>query len=315
MKGNRKSRRSLLLEIKLNGPLYLLALPGFVLLTMFSYAPMVGLLLVFKNYNFKGGIFGSPWASPLFSNFTFFFHNFDKAIRAVRNTVGLNILFFIVGSVTAITIAIILAELTSKLFIKFTQSIMFFPYFISWTVIGCILTTTVLTYKGGFLNGIITALGGRGVDFFSNPVLWIPILVFVNTWQSAGYSSIIYYAVLSGTEVSYYEAAMIDGASKWQQIIHISLPVLKPTFIILFLLSVGMMLRGNLAMIVGLTNLNPSLLDVTDIIDVYVYRSSIMNGEMAFSSAISLFQSVFGFVLVIASNALVKKADASLALF
>jgi len=136
-----------------------------------------------------------------------------------------------------------------------------------------------------------------------------------NIWNSAGYSSIIFYAALTGIDPSYYEAAMIDGASKWKQIFKISLPLLQPTIVMLFLLAVGGMLRGNLSMIMGLTNLNPTLLPVTDIIDVYVYRSGIKSGEMAFTSAISLYQSVVGFILVMGSNAIVRKLDRDSALF
>ncbi|MFV0399341.1 MAG: ABC transporter permease [Oscillospiraceae bacterium] len=313
-KPNHKKRRKFLTALREDGILYLFSLPGVIFLLLFCYFPMVGLILVFKDYNFQGGIFGSPWADPIWRNFAFFFNSIDKAIRATRNTVGLNILYFVIGTIVAVAIAIMLTELRSKRFVKVTQSVMFFPYFISWMVFGSILMT-ILDYRNGTLNGIVTALGFERIDFYSNPSYWVAILVLCNVWNSAGYSSIIYYATLTGIDPSYYEAAMVDGASKWKQITNISLPLLRPTIIMLFLLMVGGMLRGNLTMIMGLTNLNPTLLPVTDIIDVYVYRSGIKSGEMAFTSAISLYQSFVGFLLVMGSNALVRKVDNDSALF
>ena len=191
---------------------------------------------------------------------------------------------------------------------------MFFPFFISWMAFGSILQS-ILNYRLGTINNILIFFGGQRIDFYLNPSYWIPILIICHVWNSAGYSSIIYYAALTGIDPTYYEAAMVDGASKWKQIKTISLPLLHPTVIMLFLLSLGNMLRGNLTMIVGLTNLNPALFPVTDIIDVFVYRSGIRSGELAFSSAISLYQSVFGFILVMVSNTIVRKINAENALF
>ena len=301
-------------ELKRNGSLYLFALPGVAFLLLFCYFPMAGLVLVFKEYNFRGGIFGSPWADPIFLNFQFFFNSIDRAIRATRNTIVLNILYFVVGTIVSVALAVMLMEIRNKRFVKITQSIMFFPFFISWMAFGSILQS-ILNLRLGTLNNLIAFFGGQRIDFYSNPSYWIPILVICNVWNSAGYSSIIYYAALTGIDPTYYEAAMVDGASKWKQIKTISLPLLRPTVIMLFLLSLGNMLRGNLTMIVGLTNLNPTLLPVTDIIDVFVYRSGIRSGELAFSSAISLYQSVFGFILVMASNSIVRKINAENALF
>ncbi|MCL2472040.1 MAG: ABC transporter permease subunit [Treponema sp.] len=301
-------------ELKRNGSLYLFALPGILFLLLFCYFPMAGLVLVFKDYNFRGGIFGSPWADPIFRNFLFFFNSIDKAVRATRNTIVLNILYFGVGTIISVAIAVMLTEIKNKSYVKITQSIMFFPFFISWMAFGSILQS-ILDPRLGTLNNLIAFFGGQRIDFYANPVYWIPILVICNVWNSTGYSSIIYYAALTGIDPTYYEAAMIDGAGKWKQIKLISLPLLLPTIIMLFLLSLGNILRGNLSMIVGLTNLNPTLLPVTDIIDVFVYRSGIRSGELAFSSAISLYQSIFGFILVMISNGIVRKVNRENALF
>lgn len=191
---------------------------------------------------------------------------------------------------------------------------MFFPFFMSWMVIGSILNA-ILNNETGFLNQIIKSIIGSTYDFYATPWIWIPILVIVVIWQSTGYNSIIYFGVLTGFDSSMYEAAEVDGASKLQQIFKITIPMLKPTIIILFLLSVGNMLRGNLNMIIGLTNMNPILLPFTDLIDVFVYRSGVRNGEMAFASAISLYQSVFGFFLVIIANKITSWYDKDSTLF
>ncbi|OMC65933.1 hypothetical protein BSK49_07385 [Paenibacillus odorifer] len=300
--------------LKKDGLLYMMALPGILALLAFSYLPMAGSILVFKEYRFDGGIFNSPWADPIFKNFQFFFNNFDTAMRATFNTIMFNILFFVFGTIFAVAIAIMLNEISSRRFVKVNQSIMFFPFFMSWMVIGSILNA-ILNNETGFLNQIIKSITGSTYDFYATPWIWIPILVIVVIWQSTGYNSIIYFGVLTGFDSSMYEAAEVDGASKLQQIFKITIPMLKPTIIILFLLSVGNMLRGNLNMIIGLTNMNPILLPFTDLIDVFVYRSGVRNGEMAFASAISLYQSVFGFFLVIIANKITSWYDKDSTLF
>jgi putative aldouronate transport system permease protein len=305
---------SFLKALKRNGSLYVFALPGVLFLLFFCYFPMAGLILVFKNYNFRGGIFGSPWAVPFFQNFLFFFNSFDRALRATRNTVFLNLLYFCVTTTVSMAIAIMLADIRCRQFVKITQSIMFFPFFISWMAFGSILQS-ILNYNLGTLNNIIALLGGERIDFYANANYWWAVLVICNVWNQAGYSSIIYYAAITGIDPTYYEAAMVDGASKWKQIKSITIPMLRPTVIMLFMLSLGNMLRGNLTMIVGLTNLNPALFPVTDIIDVFVYRSGIRSGELAFSSAVSLYQSVVGLILVMISNSILRKIDRENALF
>ena len=295
-------------------PLYILALPGVIALLLFSYFPMAGIILVFKDYNFRGGIFGSPWADPITKNFRFFFNNISTAMRSTGLTVMYNLLFFIIGTIFAVAIAIMLSEITGKFFIKISQSLMFLPYFISWMVMGAILYA-MLNVDSGLVNQILISIGKEPIDFYAKPKTWIAILTIVNTWQSCGYTSIIYYGVLTGIDSSLYEAAKVDGATKLQCIRKITIPLLRPTIIILFLLSIGNMLKGNLNMIIGLTNLNPVLFPTTDLIDVFVYRSGVRNGEMAFASAISLYQSIFGFLLVITANKIAGKFDKDSTLF
>lgn len=298
--------------LRKDGSLFLLALPGVIALVLFAYLPMSGLILVFKNYNYNGGIFGSPWAG--FDNFDFFFSSMDSAIRATRNTVMLNVLYMLTGTFFSVTIAIVLNELRSKWFLKAAQSIMFFPYFISWIVIGAILFS-LLDFDRGLLNKLLLAVGLTPVDWYSHPWLFVVILVVSHIWKSAGYGAIIYYAVLQGIDSSYYEAARIDGASRMQLITRITLPMLIPSIILLTLLGIGGMLKGDLSMIMGVTFLNPLLLPTTDIIDVYVYRTAIRSGEFGFASAITLYQSVFGFLLVLIANKLAGWYDKDSKLF
>ena len=295
-------------------PLYILARPGVRDLLLWSYCPMAGIILVCKDYNFRGGIFGSPWADPITKNFRFFFNNISTAMRSTGLTVMYNLLFFIIGTIFAVAIAIMLSEIKGKFFIKISQSLMFLPYFISWMVMGAILYA-MLNVDSGLVNQILISIGKEPIDFYAKPKTWIAILTIVNTWQSCGYTSIIYYGVLTGIDSSLYEAAKVDGATKLQCIRKITIPLLRPTIIILFLLSIGNMLKGNLNMIIGLTNLNPVLFPTTDLIDVFVYRSGVRNGEMAFASAISLYQSIFGFILVITANKIAGKFDKDSTLF
>lgn len=303
---------SLRKTLKRDSSLYLLALPGIIILILFAYLPMSGLILVFKNYNFNDGIFGSPWAG--FSNFEFFFSSMEDALRATRNTVMLNVLYMLTGTFCSVAIAVILNELRSKWFIKVTQSVMFFPYFISWIIIGAILFS-LLDYDKGILNQLFQALGLSQMDWYSSPWLFVVVLVLANIWKSAGYGAIIYYAVLQGIDTSYYEAAKIDGASRWQIITKITVPMLIPSIILMTLLGIGGMLKGDLSMIMGVTFLNPLLLPTTDIIDVYVYRTAIRSGEFGFASAITLYQSVFGFILVLLANKLAGWYDKDSKLF
>ena len=198
-------------------PLYLLALPGVIALLLFSYFPMAGIILVFKDYNFRGGIFGSPWADPIYKNFRFFFNNLSTAMRSTGLTVMYNLLFFLIGTLFAVAIAIMLSEIKTKWFIKASQSLMFLPYFISWMVTGAILYA-LLNVDSGLLNQILTSLGKEPIDFYAKPQMWIVILTIANTWQSCGYTSIIYYGVLTGIDSSLYEAAKVDGATKLQSI-------------------------------------------------------------------------------------------------
>lgn len=292
--------------------LWALALPGIALTLLFSYIPLSGLVIVFKQYNFQDGIFGSPWAG--LDNFKFFFANFDKAWRATKNTIILNTSITVFGTVFSVALAVMFHQIRSKAVLKVTQSMSILPYFISWVVAGGVLKA-LLDYNGGTVNQVFQALGMERVDFYNDPKYWRVLLTLINVWKAAGYNGIIYFATISGFDTSFYESADVDGASMWQKIRFITLPLLRPTIIILFLLSVGKMLSGNLTMMMSVTNLSPMLLETTDIIDTFVYRSIMGMGDFAMGSAIGLYQSIFGFVLVLVSNWLAGRFDKEYRLF
>ncbi|MDE6917004.1 MAG: ABC transporter permease subunit [Lachnospiraceae bacterium] len=292
--------------------LWLLALPGIALTLMFAYIPMSGLVIVFKDYNYKDGIFGSPWVG--FKNFEFFFSNFSKAWRATQNTIILNLFYTVFGTAVAVMLAVMFNEIRHKKYLKITQSLSIMPYFISWVVAGGILRA-LLNYDGGTINNVLVRLGMERVDFYNDPKYWRFILILCNIWKGAGYSGIIYFSTIAGFDTSLYESAQVDGANLWKRIRYITLPLLKPTIIILFLLSIGKIMSGDLTMMMSITNLSSMLLETTDIIDTYVYRSVIGMGDFVMGSAVGLYQSMFGFALVLFSNWLVGKFDKEYRLF
>lgn len=295
-----------------NLQLLLLAAPGLILIALFCYIPLGGLVVVFKDYNFMDGIWGSPWAG--LKNFEFFFYNMDKAWRATRNTLFLNALCIITGTVGSIIIALFFNEINRKYFKKITQSLTIFPYFLSWIIVGGILSTFI-DYDKGAINQLIFAWTGNRIDFLNQDKYWPAIISICNIWKNAGYNSIIYTATITGLDPGMYESAELDGATTFKKMWYITVPLLKPTVILLTLLSVGRIFYGDLTMMMGLTNLNPMLIGTTEIIDTFVYRSMTKSGDFAMSSAVGLYQSIFGFVLVTVSNFAAGKFDKDYKIF
>lgn len=294
------------------GPLWVLAMPALILLLLFSYIPMAGLVIVFKDYDFLKGIWASPWVG--FKNFEFFFYNMDSALRATKNTLVLNALSITFTTLVSISLAIMFSEIRSKKFLKVTQTISIFPHFLSWAVVGGI-ATAFLSYDKGLINSIVVSMGGQRIDLYNTAGYWPAILTVFNVWKGAGYSAIVYYATISGFDTSYYEAAEVDGATLWQRIIYITMPMLTPTICILTLMSVGRIFYGDLSMMMSMHNLNPMIYETTDIIDTFVYRSITQLGDYSMSSAVSLYQSIFGFALVLISNYVVGRFSAESKLF
>ena len=297
-------------ELVKNRFLYLLTVPGIVFLFVFDYLPMVGLVIAFQDFHAVKGIWGSEFVG--LKNFEFFFQSKDW-LKVTFNTVYLNLLFMISGIVAAVTIAIMLSEITNKYFKRISQSVIILPHFISWSVVSMFSMT--LFGSDGLINRWLKSMGLEPISFYSTPEIWPLLLVLFSLWQGAGFSSIVYLATITGINPDIYESASIDGATRWQKIRYITLPLLKPTVILLTLLSLGNLFYGNFNMIYALVGTNPLLYPTTDVIDTYVYRALMQLGDIGMASAIGFYQSVVGFVLVLTANYVTKKINPESAIF
>ena len=294
--------------------MFLMALPAVALLFMFSYMPMFGTLIAFKRYKVKQGIFGSKWMDPLFRNFEILFRPGSQAMIAIRNTLLLNLMFIAVGTVFAVFLALMFNELNHQGFKKLTQSLSFLPYFISTVVIG-IFAQALLGYENGTINALIAGAGGEKINFYSRPELWPGILLIVNIWKGAGYSSVVYLAAITGIDGTLYEAARIDGATKRDEIRYITLPLLAPTITVMTLLAIGHIMNADFGFFYNVTGDNPNLYATTDVLDTFIYRTLRKTGDMGISSAVGLFQSSCSLVLVLISNFIARRIDEGSALF
>ena len=293
-------------------PLFLIAAPGIIYLIINNYIPMAGLFVAFKKYNFMKGLFGSDWCG--FENVKFLFATKDAWIMT-RNTILYNLVFIIVGTVFAIAIAIMLCELGKRIRVKFFQAAFLMPNLLSWVVIGFI-AFAFLSAETGFINKtILAALGREPVTWYMEEGAWPFILVLVNLWKNAGYQSIVYMASISGIDKSMYEASVLDGATKMQQIFRITLPNLKPTIITLTLMSIGRMFYSDFGLFYQVPQNSGALFNVTQTIDTYVYRGLMESNNIGMSAAAGFYQSVVGFILVLLANWVVRKLDADNALF
>jgi len=292
-------------------PIYVMALPGLVYLFINNYMPLPGLVLAFKNYNVKGGIWGSPWAG--LSNFKYLFATQDAFI-ITRNTICYNLTFIVINTFCAIAVAIILSEITSKAK-KFYQSAILLPHLISAVIISYLVYAFLSTENGFINNAILKPLGQEFISWYTEKKYWPFILVIVNIWKSVGYSCIIYLSTIVGFDKGYYEAAAIDGATKWQQITRITIPLLKPTIIMLVLMSVGRIFYSDFGLFYQVPRNSGALYSVTNTIDTYVYRGLLELGDITMSAAAGFYQSLVGFVLVLSANLFVRKIDRDSALF
>lgn len=286
-------------------------LPAAVAVILMCYIPMAGIVLAFKEYNYHDGIFGSPWVG--LENFRYFFQS-GKAFTTTRNTILYNIAFLFVNTFLEIVCAILLSELAGKWFKRITQSVMFLPYFISWVVVGAFIYN-MLNYEFGAVNTLLRQLGMEPVDIYSKKALWPFILVAASAFKSVGYGTVMYLASIMNIDGQLFEAADLDGANMWQKIKYITLPCIRPTVVILFLLAIGTIMKGDFQMFWQVTGNNPMVLDVTDVIDTYVTRSLLNLQEFGMTSAAGLYQSVFSFILVLIANRIVKKVEPDYALF
>jgi putative aldouronate transport system permease protein len=293
-----------------NRELFLLALPAVIFKIIFSYLPLIGLVIAFKKYNYMQGLWGSDWVG--LKNFEFFFTS-DNAFRITRNTILYNASFIVLTTAIAVTFAILMNEINRR-WLKVHQTILFLPYFLSWVVVSYV-TLGFLEQKSGFLNQILISFGAGPVKWYQESAYWPFIIIVVHLWKAVGFSSLIYYAGILGIDPSYYEAAKIDGASKLQMVRNITIPLLTPLIIILFIVAVGGIFRADFGLFFFVPNDVSFLYPVTDVIDTYVYRSLRVVGDLGMSTAVGLYQSVVGFILVLTANWIIKKINSDNALW
>lgn len=291
--------------------LYLLMLPGLLYVILNNYVPMLGVIITFKNINFTKGIWHSDWVG--FHNFTYLFATTD-AFVITRNTILYNIAFISIGLVSSVAVAILLNEIRAKIG-KFYQSALLLPYFISMVIVAYLLFG-LLSPEYGFMNKTILPLFHiEPIYWYMEPRYWPFILIIVNVWKTIGYSSVVYIASIVGIDQEYYEAAEIDGASKWMQIRHITIPLLIPIMTIMTLLAVGRIFYSDFGLFYQVPMNSGALLPVTNTIDTYVYRGLMQLGDISMASAAGLYQSVVGFALVLFSNFVVRKVSRDNSLF
>lgn len=309
-KKNKTAKRKVPFKRQL--PFYIMMAPGLLLIALLFYLPLPGLVMAFKDFNPVDGIFGSAWMDPWYKNFEFFFKS-DSARMVTFNTLFYNLLEMVLVTVCAMGIAIALNEVKGKVSSTIYRGAILLPYFLSWIVIQYILFS-FLSVDRGIINNAI----GQEIYWYSEPKYWRIIMPLAYLWKNIGYYSVLYTAAIAGINTDYYEAAQLDGASKWQQIKKITLPLIKPTCIVLILMWVGKFFNGGFGdwnAFYTLPNDSGALYSATDVIDTYVYRSLRTLGDYGMSTAAGLYQSIVGFVLIITSNAVIKKIDPDNALF
>lgn len=293
-------------------PLYLLMLPGVVYMLINNYLPMFGIMIAFKDINFAKGIFGSDWVG--FKNFEYLFKTEDAYI-ITRNTILYNGAFIVTHTVLAIAFAILLNEIRKKFFTRLYQSIILLPYLMSMVIVSY-LVYALLSMETGFLNKtILPLLGIESISWYTETKYWPAILTIVHNWKGIGFLCVIYLASIIGIDPEYYEAATLDGASKRQQIYSITIPLIAPVVIFMTLLAIGRIFYSDFGLFYQVPMNSGPLLEVTNVIDTYVYRGLIFLGDLGMSSAAGAYQSLVGFLLVIISNYAVRRVSKENALF
>ncbi|PWV90628.1 putative aldouronate transport system permease protein [Paenibacillus cellulosilyticus] len=303
--------KSFFQELNRNKTLFLMIAPALLFFIVFSYVPMVGVYYAFTRFDFAGGLFGSEFIGM--KNFEFLF-NSGVLWNLTKNTVLYNIAFILISNMLQLLCAIFLSELPGKLFKKTTQSVMFLPFFVSFVLVGAFVFN-LFNSDNGVINTVLQQLGMQPYDFYVHTAPWKYIIVFFHVWKGLGYGTVIYLAAIMSISDEYHEAAKIDGANIFQRIRHIIMPMLVPTFILLILLSLGGILKGQFDLFYQIIGNNGMLYNSTDIIDTYVYRSLAVNFDIGMGTAAGLYQSFFGFVLIITVNYIIRKVRSDYALF
>lgn len=297
---------------KLNVALYMMMVPGLAYLIFNNYIPMSFTIIAFKNYNFAKGIWGSEFNG--FDNFKNLFSTRDSQI-ILRNTIGYNLIFIVIGLVIGLGIAILVDEISSRRAKRTYQMIYLVPYMVSITVVSYIVYALLSTDTGYINTTILKALGMDKVSWYSTPKYWLLILVLVNQWKWLGYNSILYYSSIISIDSSFYEAATIDGATRFQRIRYITVPVIRSTIITLLLLQLGSIFKSDFGLFYQVPMNSSALMNVTNTIDTYVYRGIKSVGTLGMASAAGFYQSIIGFILVLIANGLVRKIDKDSAIF
>lgn len=305
-----------LTKVRTNKELLILSMPGFIWFLLFAYLPLFGILVAFKKFRLSGknffvSLFTSEWVG--FENFKFLFSSGD-AVIIVRNTILYNLVFIILGVVLPVIIAMLLNELRNKGMVKIYQSSMFLPYFLSWVVVSYCLFA-FLNPEKGYFNALLQQFGREGISWYTEKKYWPFIIIFMSQWKGVGYNTVVYLASICGIDKTYYEAAVLDGASKWQQMKYITVPLLKPVITILLIMAVGGIFKADFGLFYQLPKNSGPLYPVTNVLDTYIFRALKTNGEIGMSSAAALFQSTVGFVLIMLANKIVSKIDNENALF
>lgn len=291
--------------------LYSLCAIPVLLIFVFCYIPMFGVILAFKEYRYDLGILGSEFVG--FRNFEFFFKS-NEFLKITWNTLSLNALFIITGIIASVTVAILLFELKSRRATKVYQTMLITPHFLSWVVVA-FMGYALLNPSYGLINTILQSLGLEAVDWYSEPEAWPGILTIASIWKSVGMDSVVYYAALMGIDTALFEAAEVDGANRWQKTRYVVIPCLVPILTIMTILKIGGIFRADFGMFYQLTRDVGALYRTTDVVDTYIFRTMRVLGNMGMSSAVGLLQSVVGFVLVILTNYFSKKIDKDNGLF
>ncbi len=305
------SKKKKKLKTTRNLQLYSMCSVPLVLMFIFSYLPMVGLVLAFKNFRFDKGIFGSPWAGV--DNFKFFFQS-DSFLKITRNTLGLNALFIVTIIICSVALAVVLFRINSRKATKIYQTVLITPHFVSW-VVAAYIVYAFLNPQFGMVNSILNSIGLEGYDWYSKPNAWPVILNIAFIWKHVGLDSVIYYAALMGMDSALIEAAQVDGATRWQQTRHIIIPQLMVLIVIQTILKVGGIFRADFGMFYQLTRDVGALYDTTDVIDTFIFRTMRVIGNYGMSSAVGLLQSIVGLCIVMFTNWASKKFDEDYGLF
>ncbi len=292
-------------------PLYSMLIPGMLYLFINNYVPMAGIIVAFKKYNYSKGILGSDWNG--LKNFVFLFKTKD-AFTITRNTVCYNLIFILAGTAAAVAVAVLLSELKAVRMRKLYQTLILLPFLVSIVVVSYIVYGFLST-EFGLINHTLVNAGRDKVSWYSDPTWWPVIIVMVHAWKNIGYNCVLYYAALMGIVASYYEAAEIDGATRWQRIRFITLPAIRSTISIMVLMAIGKIFYSDFGLFYQVPMNSGPLIDVTNTIDTYVYRGLMETNNIGMSAAAGVYQSVVGFLLVVLANWTVRRQDADNALF